>query len=105
MLALAALLTLANAAPPATAEMRGLWVVRTGLVSPEAVDRTVDDAARAGFNALFAQVRGRCDAFYRSALVPRSALLAEQPGRLRPAGAGWCSARTRAACRCTPGST
>lgn len=86
MLALAALLSLAQAAAPATApvEMRGLWVVRTGLVSPQAVDQAVDDAARAGFNALFAQVRGRCDAFYRSALVPRSPLLAGQPAAFDP---------------------
>jgi len=43
---------------PAPAEMRGLWVVRTALVSPASVDRVVDDAQRAGFNALFVQVRG-----------------------------------------------
>jgi len=84
MLALAALLGLAAAVPPSSSEMRGLWVVRTGLVSPEAVDRTVDDAARAGFNALFAQVRGRCDAFYRSAFAPRSLLLDGQPGTFDP---------------------
>jgi uncharacterized lipoprotein YddW (UPF0748 family) len=83
MFALAALLTLANAAP-APAEMRGLWVVRTGLVSPEAVDRVVDDAARAGFNALFAQVRGRCDAFYRSSLVPSSPLIPKAAGGFDP---------------------
>ncbi len=81
---LAALLSLATAANPAPVEMRGLWVVRTGLVSPEAVDRAVDDAARAGFNALFAQVRGRCDAFYPSALSPRGALLAGQPAAFDP---------------------
>jgi uncharacterized lipoprotein YddW (UPF0748 family) len=84
MLAPAALLTLALAAPPVPAEMRGLWVVRSALVSPETIDQTVDDAARAGFNALFAQVRGRCDAFYRSALVPRSAMLAGQPAAFDP---------------------
>ena len=58
MLALAALFTLAHAAAPAPVEMRGLWVVRTALLSPEKVDEAVDDAARAGFNAVFAQVRG-----------------------------------------------
>jgi uncharacterized lipoprotein YddW (UPF0748 family) len=81
---LAALLSLATAANAAPADMRGLWVVRTGLVSPEAVDRTVDEAARAGFNALFAQVRGRCDAFYPSSLSPRGALLAGQPASFDP---------------------
>lgn len=84
ILALAALVGLAAASPPSSSEMRGLWVVRTGLVSPEAVDRTVDDAARAGFNALFAQVRGRCDAFYHSAFAPRSTLLDGQPGTFDP---------------------
>jgi uncharacterized lipoprotein YddW (UPF0748 family) len=84
MLALAALVGLAAAPPSSPSEMRGLWLVRTGLVSPEAVDRTVDEAARAGFNALFAQVRGRCDAFYRSAFSPRSLLLDGQPGTFDP---------------------
>jgi uncharacterized lipoprotein YddW (UPF0748 family) len=56
-------------------EVRGLWVVRTGLVSPEAVDRVVDQAAAGGFNTLLVQVRGRGDAFYHSQLVPPSPLL------------------------------
>ena len=84
MLVLAALLALANAAAPQPAEIRGLWVVRTGLASPEIIDRTVDDAARAGFNALFAQVRARCDAFYRSGLAPASVLLRAQPAAFDP---------------------
>lgn len=65
-------------------ELRGLWVVRTALVSPESVDRVVDGAASAGFNALFVQVRGRGDAFYRSRLVSRSVLLARQPESFDP---------------------
>jgi uncharacterized lipoprotein YddW (UPF0748 family) len=64
--------------------MRGLWVVRTALVSPEAVDQVVDQARTAGFNALFVQVRGRGDAFYRSRLVTRSPLLAGQPADFDP---------------------
>ncbi len=64
--------------------MRGLWVVRTALTSPQAVDRTVDQAAEAGFNALFVQVRGRGDAFYASRLVPRSPLLQGQPAAFDP---------------------
>jgi uncharacterized lipoprotein YddW (UPF0748 family) len=64
--------------------MRGLWVVRTGLVTPEAVDKVVDGAARAGFNALFVQVRGRGDAFYTSRLVPRSLLLRGQAADFDP---------------------
>ena len=82
---------LALAGPPATGvapapvpEMRGLWVVRTALVSPEAVDAVVDQAKGAGFNALFVQVRGRGDAFYKSRIVPRSLLLEKQPASFDP---------------------
>ena len=76
----------AGVAPAAVApsEMRGLWVVRTALVSPESVDAVVDQAKDAGFNALFVQVRGRGDAFYRSRLVPRSLLLEKQPAAFDP---------------------
>ena len=87
---------------PRETEMRGLWVVRTGLTSPESVDRAVDDAARAGFNALFVQVRGRGDAFYSSRLVPRSDLLRGRPPTSIPWGAS-SRVRDSAACRCTPG--
>lgn len=72
---------LAAGSPP---ELRGLWVVRTALVSPQAVDRMVDEARAAGFNALFVQVRGRGDAFYDSRLVGRSPLLANQPRGFDP---------------------
>ena len=75
---------LAAAAAPAPAELRGLWVVRTALVSPQAVDQAVDDAAAAGMNALFVQVRGRGDAFYRSTLAARSPLLERQPRDFDP---------------------
>src|SRR2546428_10069804 len=78
-----------QAALPASAEMRGLWVVRTALVSPASVDRVVDEAQRAGFNALFVQVRGRGDAFYRSELVPRSDILEAQPPGFEDVGAGY----------------
>jgi uncharacterized lipoprotein YddW (UPF0748 family) len=58
--------------------------VRTALVSPQAVDRVVDEAEEAGLNALFVQVRGRGDAFYRSSLAPRSLLLERQPPKFDP---------------------
>ena len=80
---------------PRQAEMRGLWVVRTGLTSPDSVDRVVDDAARAGFNALFVQVRGRGDAFYASRLVPRSDLLRGAPADFDPLGRLLARARLR----------
>jgi uncharacterized lipoprotein YddW (UPF0748 family) len=78
---LCALATTAAAAP---AEVRGLWVVRTGLVSPEAVDRVIDQAVAGGFNTLLVQVRGRGDAFYRSDLVPRSVLLTPRQAGFDP---------------------
>ncbi len=81
-------LSLAVAAAPSFAvsrpELRGLWVVRTALVSPEEIDRIVDEAAAAGLNALFVQVRGRGDVFYKSALAPRSPLLERQPRSFDP---------------------
>jgi uncharacterized lipoprotein YddW (UPF0748 family) len=66
------------------AEVRGLWVVRTALVSPDAVDRVVDGAHQGGITDLFVQVRGRGDAFYESKLVGRSDLLAQQPAGFDP---------------------
>jgi len=66
-------------ASAASTEVRGLWVVRTGLLSPEAVDKVVDEATSGGFNALFVQVRGRGDAFYNSSIVERSPLLEHEP--------------------------
>jgi uncharacterized lipoprotein YddW (UPF0748 family) len=86
--ALAGLLLLlaptAARAAAAPAELKGLWVVRTALLSPDTVDRVVDDAFRGGFNALFVQVRGRGDAFYASRLVARSSLLGNQPAAFDP---------------------
>jgi uncharacterized lipoprotein YddW (UPF0748 family) len=77
----ALLLPLLLAQPP---EVRGLWVVRTGLTSPQAVDQLVAEAADGGFNALFVQVRGRGDAFYASRLVNRSPLLRAAPAEFDP---------------------
>jgi len=94
-----ALTLLASASPgaaaPASGEMRGLWVVRTALVSPQAVDRVVDQAAEAGFNALFVQVRGRGDAFYASRLAARSPLLERQPRDFDPFARLLARARAR----------
>jgi uncharacterized lipoprotein YddW (UPF0748 family) len=70
---------LAATATAGPAEVRGLWVVRTGLVSPESVDAVVDSAVAGGFNTLLVQVRGRGDAFYQSSLVSRSVLLHGRP--------------------------
>jgi uncharacterized lipoprotein YddW (UPF0748 family) len=83
------------AAAPAPGELRGLWVVRTALVSPQAVDQAVDAAAEAGMNALFVQVRGRGDAFYRSRLAARSVLLERQPRDFDPLARLLARARAR----------
>src|ERR1700716_1628629 len=112
MIVLLALLLAGPSLPSASqSEMRGLWVVRTGLLSPESVDQVVDGAARGGFNALFVQVRGRGDAFYASRVVERSELLRGQPAGFGPPRRPLASPRSRAcsraparaASRCTPG--
>lgn len=97
MTALLALLLAAApaASQPSTPEMRGVWVVRTAMVSPQAVDQAVEEAARAGYNALFVQVRGRGDAFYRSSIVPRSELLRGQPAGFDPLARLLDAARAR----------
>lgn len=80
-LALSLVLACLPAGAASRPEMRGLWVVRTALVSPSAVDHVVEQAREAGFNALLVQVRGRGDAFYDSQLAPRGAIIRERdPG-------------------------
>lgn len=72
-------LALASALHADAGEVRGVWVVRTALATPGSADAVVDDAARAGLNTLFVQVRGRGDALYASSIVPRSEILRGQP--------------------------
>lgn len=67
-------------------EVRALWVVRTSMVSPSTIERAVALAARSGYNALFVQVRGRGDAYYRSSHEPRAEPLASQPPDFDPLG-------------------
>jgi uncharacterized lipoprotein YddW (UPF0748 family) len=67
-----------------TPEVRALWVVRTSITSPEAIEKVVSDAKRAGINTLIVQVRGRGDAYYRSRWEPRSDALKEQPTSFDP---------------------
>lgn len=54
---------------------RALWVVRTALVHPDSARAVVERAHRAGFNTLLVQVRGRGDAWFRSAREPRAEAL------------------------------
>jgi uncharacterized lipoprotein YddW (UPF0748 family) len=67
-----------------TGEVRALWVVRTTLTSPEKIHNMVESAARAGFNNLIVQVRGRGDAYYHSRWEPRAADLKDQPTTFDP---------------------
>ncbi|MGH9371039.1 MAG: glycoside hydrolase family 10 protein [Vicinamibacterales bacterium] len=74
----------AQSPPSITPEMRALWVLRTSLVSPESITTLVQSAKLHGFNALFVQVRGRGDAYYKGGIEPRGAELARQPEDFDP---------------------
>ncbi|MCE5250580.1 family 10 glycosylhydrolase [bacterium] len=54
----------------AGSEVRGLWVVRDSIVSLERVKKVVALADSLHVSVLFVQVRGRGDAYYKSAFVP-----------------------------------
>jgi uncharacterized lipoprotein YddW (UPF0748 family) len=60
-------------------EVRALWVVRTSLTSPQAVEDMVVAAKQSGFNTLLVQVRGLGDAYFLGGIEPRPAALASQP--------------------------
>ncbi len=62
-------------------EIRGLWVTRWNFKTADDVRRIVREAHEAGFNALFWQVRGNGDAFYRSRLEPWGAELSGKLGK------------------------
>ncbi len=51
-------------------DTRAVWVVRHEVTSRDRVAAIVDRARSVGLNALFVQVRGRGDAYYRSSIVP-----------------------------------
>ena len=76
---LATLVPLHDARVRADAEVRALWVVRTSLSSPGAIDTMIKAASAGGFNTLLVQVRGRGDAYYAGGLEPRPAALAGEP--------------------------
>ncbi len=70
-------------------EVRALWVTRfdwTNLnsASPQKIDEIVANAAAAGFNVLYFQIRGEADAYYPSDLEPwarrLSGTLGQDPG-------------------------
>jgi len=62
-------------------EVRALWVVRTTLTDRDSISAMVERAARAGFNTLIVQVRGRGDSYYRSRWEPPpESVSAQGPG-------------------------
>ena len=70
--------------PPDNGELRGLWVDRWTYSSATDVEEIMDKSAAAGFNAIYFQVRGTADAYYRSAYEPwasrLSGTLGQDPG-------------------------
>jgi len=52
-----------------------MWVVRNSILTERNIQDVVDFADENGIKHLFVQVRGRGDALYKSAIVPRSGLL------------------------------
>jgi uncharacterized lipoprotein YddW (UPF0748 family) len=77
----------ARAMPPAPAETRALWVLRSSLTSPGSITALVRTAKEQGFNTLLVQVRGRGDAYYTSTIEPRAADLTRQPASFDPLAA------------------
>lgn len=68
-------------AQPVAGEMRGIWVTRFAWTTQPQLEAIIDRAAAANFNAVFLQVRGEGDAYYRSSLEPWSRRLAGVLGR------------------------
>lgn len=76
----------ASSASSATDDIRGLWVQRTSLTSPQKIATMVAAARDNGFNTLLVQVRGRGEAYYDSAIEPRASDLEAQPAGFDPLG-------------------
>lgn len=64
--------TILKTPPEIPREVRGLWVVRDTLTTPEKIKEAVQHAKASNFNTLIVQVRGRGDAFYHSRWEPRA---------------------------------
>jgi len=81
-LALATLATTLTTSTPrlhAADAVRGLWLDRTRLTSPQSIDDAVASAVKDGFNTLIVQVRGRGDSYFLNGLEPRPVALLSQP--------------------------
>ena len=58
-----------TAQQPNNTNIKAIWVIRDRLVNKKSVTEIVDTAHKFGFNHIFAQVRGRGDAYYNSRIV------------------------------------
>ncbi|HEY8418523.1 MAG TPA: family 10 glycosylhydrolase [Limnochordales bacterium] len=67
---LARVLPVAGGTVAVSGPVRGIWVVRHALASRASIDQVVETARAVGANALFVQVNGRSEAYYRSHLLP-----------------------------------
>src|SRR5262249_35038434 len=83
----------AQVRPASPVETRALWVLRSSLTSPASIGTLVRTAREQGFNTLLVQVRGRGDAYYKSALEPRAADLSRQPASFDPLATVLAAAR------------
>lgn len=71
-----------SAGLPRSGEVRGLWVVRHTLSSPYKVRQLVAAAKENGFSAIFAQVRGRGETYYKSRIDPVARTLVADNARV-----------------------
>jgi uncharacterized lipoprotein YddW (UPF0748 family) len=62
-------------------ELRGVWITRFAYNSKATLEAIIDRAAGAHFNAVFVQIRGEGDAYYKSSVEPWSARLSGVLGR------------------------
>jgi uncharacterized lipoprotein YddW (UPF0748 family) len=77
-------LSVAHGKEAPTPELRGIWVIRTTLVSPAQITEMVRRAKDANINTLIVQVRGRGDAYYHSRWEPRAEELRDTPATFDP---------------------
>ena len=52
--------------------IRGLWVIRNDMETPESIECALQVAKKGGFNTVFLQIVGRGHAFYRSNMIPHA---------------------------------
>lgn len=53
--------------------VKALWVVRDAMKTKASIDQVIGTAVEAGLTDVYIQVRGRGDAYYQSAFVPKAA--------------------------------